>query len=206
MLALQVLAPARSVVLASGTLAPLASLQQQLFPHVPPERVRLFSCGHVVPHTNHLPLQLNCDHFSIVKGNPVLHKTTSAAQRHAYSLDNSFMAVCRNEEAATDDDAGTSSQVGQSIAEAECRAGRRTDLSTIFTPMPPVILLYTSRFCRTTSPHSLQVPKDRLLALALGQGPTGAVLDLRHARRGQNGMLDELGRVLINACQAVPQV
>ena len=55
-------------------------------------------------------------------------------------------------------------------------------------------------------PPLLQVPKDRLLALALRQGPTGAVLDLRHARRGQSGMLDEMGRVLINACQAVPQV
>ena len=52
----------------------------------------------------------------------------------------------------------------------------------------------------------LQVPKERLLALALGRGPTGAALDLRHVHRGKSAMLDEMGRVLINACQAVPQV
>ena len=45
---LQVLASAHAVVLASGTLAPVASLQQQLFSHVPPERMHHFSCGHVV--------------------------------------------------------------------------------------------------------------------------------------------------------------
>ncbi len=59
MLSSQVLAPARTVILASGTLAPIASLQQQLFPHVPPERMRLFSCGHVVLHKAHTPLQLS---------------------------------------------------------------------------------------------------------------------------------------------------
>ena len=59
MLFLQVLAPAQSVILASGTLAPIASLQQQLFPHVPPERMRIFSCGHVVLHNAHPPLQLS---------------------------------------------------------------------------------------------------------------------------------------------------
>ena len=42
------LASAHAVVLASGTLAPVASLQQQLFPHVPHERMHHFSCGHVV--------------------------------------------------------------------------------------------------------------------------------------------------------------
>ena len=52
----------------------------------------------------------------------------------------------------------------------------------------------------------LQVPKERLLALALGRGPTGTALDLRHVHRGKSAMLDEMGRVLINACQAVPQV
>ena len=59
MLSAQVLAPARSVILASGTLAPIASLQQQLFPHVPPERMRLFSCGHVVLHRPCVPPQLD---------------------------------------------------------------------------------------------------------------------------------------------------
>ena len=53
---------------------------------------------------------------------------------------------------------------------------------------------------------SAQVPKERRLALALGRGPTGAALDLRHARRSQAAVLDEMGRLLLNVCQAVPQV
>ena len=44
----QVLSPAHAVVLASGTLAPIASLQQQLFPGLPAARLHHFSCGHVV--------------------------------------------------------------------------------------------------------------------------------------------------------------
>jgi hypothetical protein len=43
-----VVSSAHAVVLASGTLAPLAALQQQLFPGLPPARLRHFSCGHVV--------------------------------------------------------------------------------------------------------------------------------------------------------------
>lgn len=45
----QLLASARSVLLVSGTLAPIEGLQAQLFPDVPAERVRHFECGHVVP-------------------------------------------------------------------------------------------------------------------------------------------------------------
>lgn len=57
----QVLSPAHAVVLASGTLAPVASLQQQLFPELPPAQLHHFSCGHVVRacdasiHPNHMP-------------------------------------------------------------------------------------------------------------------------------------------------------
>lgn len=50
------------------------------------------------------------------------------------------------------------------------------------------------------------MPRERLLALALGAGPTGTTLDLRHERRGAPAVLDELGRLLGNLCQAVPQV
>ncbi len=45
---LQVLAEAHAVVLASGTLSPVASLSQQLFPGLAPDRLSHFSCGHVV--------------------------------------------------------------------------------------------------------------------------------------------------------------
>ncbi len=42
------LASAHAVVLASGTLAPVSSLKQQLFPGVPATQLHQFSCGHVV--------------------------------------------------------------------------------------------------------------------------------------------------------------
>jgi chromosome transmission fidelity protein 1 len=44
----EVLAAARSVVLVSGTLAPIHSLRAQLLPSVAPERVTHFECGHVI--------------------------------------------------------------------------------------------------------------------------------------------------------------
>ena len=50
------------------------------------------------------------------------------------------------------------------------------------------------------------MPTERLLALALGQGPTGTPLDLRHERRSAAAAMDELGRLLGNLCRAVPQV
>jgi chromosome transmission fidelity protein 1 len=50
------------------------------------------------------------------------------------------------------------------------------------------------------------LPPDRLLALAVGTGPTGVPLDLR-ARGGARdapATLDEIGRLLTNVCAAVP--
>ena len=44
----RLLSGARAVVLASGTLSPVAGVRAQLFPHEPPARVRHFECGHVV--------------------------------------------------------------------------------------------------------------------------------------------------------------
>ena len=43
-----------------------------------------------------------------------------------------------------------------------------------------------------------------LLALAVGRGPSGAALDFRHASRGAAATIDELGRLVLNACGAVP--
>lgn len=45
-----------------------------------------------------------------------------------------------------------------------------------------------------------------LWSIAAGTGPTGRALDLRHAARGQPASIDELARLLLNVCQAVPQV
>jgi chromosome transmission fidelity protein 1 len=44
----KILQGARSVVLASGTLAPVEALRAQLFPAVPDKGIRHFECGHVI--------------------------------------------------------------------------------------------------------------------------------------------------------------
>ena len=52
----------------------------------------------------------------------------------------------------------------------------------------------------------MQVPRERLLALAIGAGPTGTPLNLRHEQRAGPAAMDELGRLRANICQATPQV
>jgi chromosome transmission fidelity protein 1 len=54
----QVLSAARSVVLVSGTLAPVHSLRAQLLPSVAPERVTHFECGHVIAQDQLLALSI----------------------------------------------------------------------------------------------------------------------------------------------------
>ncbi|CAN0237016.1 unnamed protein product, partial [Phaeothamnion confervicola] len=51
-----ILREARAVVLVGGTMRPVAPLVKQLFPDTPRDRLELFSCGHVVPPENLLPL------------------------------------------------------------------------------------------------------------------------------------------------------
>jgi len=55
----KVLKDARAVILAGGTLQPTADLVQVLFSEVPSDRIKLFSCGHVVPSQNLLPICLS---------------------------------------------------------------------------------------------------------------------------------------------------
>ena len=54
---MQVTEQAQAVILASGTLSPLGSLCQQLFP-TPRKPLRSFSCGHIVPSGSVLALPL----------------------------------------------------------------------------------------------------------------------------------------------------
>lgn len=54
----QVVQQAHAVVLASGTLSPIASLTRQLFPSTNPEAISHFSCGHVVPKERLLAIAL----------------------------------------------------------------------------------------------------------------------------------------------------
>ncbi|GIL75953.1 hypothetical protein Vretifemale_5646 [Volvox reticuliferus] len=48
------------------------------------------------------------------------------------------------------------------------------------------------------------VPPENLLTLVAACGPTGQNLDLRHCRRSDPHISEELGRLLINICTAVP--
>ena len=54
----QVMQEADAVVLASGTLSPVASLTRQLFPTLDPACITHFACGHVVPKERLLALAI----------------------------------------------------------------------------------------------------------------------------------------------------
>ncbi|KAL9019463.1 MAG: hypothetical protein Q9185_003254 [Variospora sp. 1 TL-2023] len=43
---------ARAVVLAGGTMSPMEDYAQHLFSYVPPERLKTWSCGHIIPEDN----------------------------------------------------------------------------------------------------------------------------------------------------------
>ncbi|KAJ3888732.1 helicase C-terminal domain-containing protein [Lentinula edodes] len=43
---------ARAVIIAGGTMSPISDVQNQLFSHLPPERITSFSCGHIIPPEN----------------------------------------------------------------------------------------------------------------------------------------------------------
>ena len=50
---------ARAVILAGGTMSPMDDYMQHLFAYVDPERVRTFSCGHIIPRDNLLVLPMS---------------------------------------------------------------------------------------------------------------------------------------------------
>lgn len=56
----RLLSSARSVLLVSGTLAPVEGLKAQLFPGMPDERLVHFECGHVVPADQLLAVSIGC--------------------------------------------------------------------------------------------------------------------------------------------------
>ena len=49
------------------------------------------------------------------------------------------------------------------------------------------------------------VSPDHVLPLALSRGPSGAPLEFKHENRSSPAALDELGRLLVNVCKAVPE-
>ena len=48
------------------------------------------------------------------------------------------------------------------------------------------------------------VPNDALLPLAVGTGPSGMTLDFSFGKRDDEKMIDELGRIVANACAVTP--
>ena len=48
------------------------------------------------------------------------------------------------------------------------------------------------------------VPSDALLPLAVGTGPSGLTLDFSFGKRDDEKMIDELGRIVCNACAVTP--
>ena len=48
------------------------------------------------------------------------------------------------------------------------------------------------------------VPRDALLPLAVGVGPSGLTLDFSFGKRDDEKMIDELGRIVANACAVTP--
>ena len=48
------------------------------------------------------------------------------------------------------------------------------------------------------------IPRDNLLPIALSAGPTGVALDFTHGARADVSVIDELGRILLNACRVSP--
>ncbi|KAK0187881.1 helicase C-terminal domain-containing protein [Armillaria mellea] len=56
---MEVVEEARSVILAGGTMSPISDVINQLFANLPSERLTSFSCGHVIPPWNLLPLTIS---------------------------------------------------------------------------------------------------------------------------------------------------
>lgn len=87
---------------------------------------------------------------------------------------------------------------GVSLSVSAVRCGGRRSGQTVRCPppacLPPLAKPRPGHHCR----------RRRLLALAVGVGPSGAPLDFRNASRGAAATLDELGRLVLNACQVVP--
>ncbi|KAK7048171.1 ATP-dependent DNA helicase CHL1 [Favolaschia claudopus] len=53
---LEVVESARSVILAGGTMSPISDVINQLFTQLPSEKITSFSCGHIIPESNLLPV------------------------------------------------------------------------------------------------------------------------------------------------------
>ncbi|GMH15966.1 hypothetical protein Nepgr_017807 [Nepenthes gracilis] len=56
---MQIVNEAHAVVLAGGTLQPIEETRERLFPWLPPDKFRFFSCSHIVPSESILPIAVS---------------------------------------------------------------------------------------------------------------------------------------------------
>ena len=101
----QVVSAAHSVVLASGTLAPMEALSQQLFPGpAAAARVRHFSCGHVVSKDRLLALAigappakslLHSEHLCTCHSTCAQGNAEKGHLLHIYKTFGGFTLTCR---------------------------------------------------------------------------------------------------------------
>jgi chromosome transmission fidelity protein 1 len=78
-------------------------------------------------------------------------------------------------------------------------SGTLSPLETVLDLFPSVSKHDIHKFC-----CGHVVGKERLLAVAVGAGPGGTALDFRHGSRGSDATIDELGRLVLNTCNAAP--
>lgn len=78
--------------------------------------------------------------------------------------------------------------------------------SGTLSPLDPVLSLFPETPREKIVQYSCGhvIGPERLLALAVGSGPSGKALDFRHAVRTKPSVMDELGRLLVNASRVVP--
>ena len=78
--------------------------------------------------------------------------------------------------------------------------------SGTLSPMETVMRLFPTTLAPDITQYSCGhvVGGERLLAVAVGSGPSGHPLDFRHGTRSHPATIDELGRLVVNACTASP--
>lgn len=87
----EIVEEARSVILAGGTMSPMADYTQHLFSYVEPSRIQKFSCGHIIPKGNllALPVSKGPDGIDLEF---TFGKRNSPAMKEA--LGNSLVGIC----------------------------------------------------------------------------------------------------------------
>ncbi|KAJ3236815.1 DEAD H (Asp-Glu-Ala-Asp His) box helicase 11 [Chytriomyces hyalinus] len=87
----EIVSEARSVILAGGTMEPMAEFKSQLLGFLPQENVRMFSCGHIVPATSILTMALPVG----ASGQPITFTyETRMKDNVIHDLGNTVSALC----------------------------------------------------------------------------------------------------------------